>query len=115
MMAYPKQNAVESKPYRMQVAKLPCIHCGIEGYSQAAHPPPTGKAMKEDDRECFPLCCTRPLITGCHVEFDQYMLIPQPLMRAQAAQWGEQTRDVIHGNGDWPQGLPLYKGMGVPA
>lgn len=109
VVANPKQNAIEHEGYRRMVAALPCIRCGIWHQSQAAHPPPTGKGIKEDDRECFPLCCTRPLITGCHVEFDQYRLIPTDLMRVQAAVWGRQTRNTIVSAGQWPRRLPMYE------
>ena len=108
VVASPKHNAIEHEGYRRLVAALPCIHCGIWHQSQAAHPPPTGKGIKEDDRECFPLCCTRPLITGCHTEFDQYRLIPTDQMRAQAAVWGIRTRALIVASGQWPKTLPLY-------
>lgn len=108
VVASPKQNAIECEAYRRLVAALPCIKCGIWHQSQAAHPPPTGKGIKEDDRECFALCCTRPLIPGCHVEFDQYRLIPTDQMRAQAAQWGALTRVLIIDAGQWPKSLPRY-------
>ena len=108
VLASPKQNAIESEPYRRLVAAMPCIKCGIWHQSQAAHPPPTGKGIKEDDRECFPLCCTRVLITGCHVEFDQYRLIPAEQMRPQAWIWGKWTRHAIVSSGTWPNGLPLF-------
>lgn len=98
-----KESRVKHEGYRRLVAALPCVYCGIHGYSQAAHPPPTGKGIKEDDRECFPLCCTRPGITGCHFEFDQYRLIPKDDMRRQAAEWGNETRETIERNGDWPE------------
>jgi len=103
-----KENRVKHEGYRRLVAAMPCIYCGIHGYSQAAHPPPRGKGMKEDDRECFPLCCTRPGITGCHFEFDQYRLIPKADMRAQAAKWGRETRGAIERNGDWPTVLRRF-------
>jgi hypothetical protein len=105
----PKQNAVESEPYRRLVALFPCMSCGIENYSQAAHPPPTGKGIKEDDRECFPLCCTRLLITGCHVEFDNYRLVPTDQMREVAAEWGAKTRARIKNLKLWPKGVPEFK------
>jgi hypothetical protein len=108
VVASPKQNAIEHEGYRRLVAALPCIRCGIWHQSQAAHPPPTGKGIKEDDRECFPLCCTRPLITGCHVEFDQYRLVKPDLMRLQAARWGMLTRARIMDEGTWPKGLPMF-------
>lgn len=106
----PKQGAIEHEGYRRLVAQGPCMWCSIQGYSQAAHPPPTGKGIKEDDRECFPLCCTRPGITGCHVEFDQYRLVPAQDMRAMAARWAEQTRASIISAGLWPKGLPMLGG-----
>ena len=104
-LAHPKENAVECEPYRRLVAKFPCAHCSVEGFSQAAHPPPTGKSIKEDDRECFPLCCTRPGIEGCHVQFDQYRLIPKGRMRAQAAKWARETLAKIKAMGKLPKKL----------
>ena len=103
----PKDGAVRSEEYRRLVAALPCAACGVIGYSQAAHPPPTGKGIKEDDRECFPLCCSRPMVTGCHVEFDQYRLIPKDRMREQAARWGEEAMAKIIDAGEWPANLKI--------
>ena len=108
-MMFPKESAVRSEPYRRLVASLPCIKCGVHGYSQAAHPPPTGKGIKEDDRECFPLCCTRMGVTGCHVEFDQYRQIPRDRMREVAGNWAAATRGLILGMGMWPKKLPHYE------
>jgi hypothetical protein len=103
---FPKQNHVRSETYRRLVASLPCVSCGIDGYSQAAHPPPTGKGIKEDDRECFPLCCARVGNMGCHAAFDQYRLITKARMRAMAASWGEKTRAALASV--WPKGLEPY-------
>lgn len=115
IVSIPKENAIYSESYRRLVAALPCINCGIEGQSQAAHPPPTGKGIKEDDRETFPLCCTSLLTTGCHVEFDQYRLIPAELMRHQAEIWGAQTRAEIKSEGLWPESLPSWDDSGLLA
>ena len=90
--AQPKRVIVRDEGYLRLVAALPCINCGIEGFSQAAHPPPLAKAQKESDTEVFPLCCTRPGVLGCHVDFDQYRLFPAAVMREVAARWAEQTR-----------------------
>lgn len=108
IVSRPKENAIYSRPYRLQVAQLPCACCGRVGYSQAAHPTPTAKGRKEDDRTCFPLCCTRLLEEGCHVEYDQYRLIPTAEMDRQAAVWGAQTRALIMAAGKWPKNLPYY-------
>lgn len=94
-----------SEPYRRLVAALPCAYCKISGYSQAAHPPPTAKGRKESDEDCFPLCCTRPGVLGCHAEFDQYRLLPASSMREQAKQWAAATRATIRRNGQMPKGL----------
>lgn len=102
----PKENPLRSEPYRRLVAMLPCIYCGVEGFSQAAHPPPTGKGIKEDDRECFPLCCTRVGINGCHTEFDQGRILPREAMRTYAGLWGLMTRETIINDGKWPDNLP---------
>lgn len=110
VIASPKENAVRSDPYRRLVASLSCSACGIEGYSQAAHPPPKGKGMKEDDRECFPLCCDRPLVVGCHYKLDQYQLVPKDMIRTQAAFWGKNTRAEIYHAGNWPMRLPAFEG-----
>ena len=91
----PKAAPVRSEPYRRLVASLPCANCGIEGYSQAAHPPPTGKGIKESDLECFPLCCARPGINGCHADFDQYRLAPKAGMRDLAWRWTGDTQYLL--------------------
>lgn len=62
---------VRSESYRRWVSTLPCVCCGIEGYSQAAHPNQgRGLGQKASDLEVFPLCCSRPGHQGCHVLHD---------------------------------------------
>lgn len=106
--AVAKENPLRCEEYRRLVVQGACSNCQIVGYSQAAHPPPTGKGIKEDDRECFPLCCARPGIPGCHWLFDNYKLIQTGLMREQAALWGADTRERITASGLWPENLPLW-------
>lgn len=104
----PKENAVEHEGYRRLVAGFPCARCFVWGYSQAAHPPPTGKGIKEDDRECFPLCCTREGQIGCHYLFDNYKLMPHDAAVEQAKQWGRETRAKVINRGLWPKGLAMW-------
>lgn len=106
-----KDAPVRSERFRRAVASLPCVHCGIAGYSQHAHENDgKGKAQKLDDRRAMPLCCTRPGIEGCHAAFDQYRLIPGgrqahiELGRAMAA----QTRQLLNTLGLWPARIPQY-------
>jgi hypothetical protein len=105
-----KDAPVRSEPYRRLVAKLPCIWCGIEGYSQAAHPPPSGKGIKESDLDCIPMCGPRPGEPGCHTALDQFKLMP----RAQAVIWVRSiayfVRKRIRRAGDWPARLAPYPG-----
>lgn len=98
---------VRSETYLRLVAKLPCKHCGLADHSQAAHPPPTAKAKKECDLQTFPLCCTRPGVPGCHVDFDQYRLVPKDQMDAAATRWAAETRAEILAAGDWPRRIPV--------
>lgn len=108
--AQPKTEAIRSEPYRRLVAAMPCKACGIQGYSQAAHLPPDGKSVKQDDRLIFALCSTRPGITGCHVEFDQYRMFSHEVALTVGMAWAMDTMRAIEAAGDWPKNLPLWKG-----
>ena len=107
-----KSAPVRSEAYRRLVASLPCIHCGIEGYSQHAHENAgKGKSMKADDRCAMPLCCTRPGIEGCHAAFDQYRLLPggREAHHTQGRAWAKKTRNQIQESGQWPVNLPMWR------
>jgi hypothetical protein len=68
----PKNPPIRDEGYRRWTATLACIRCGVHGFSQAAHPNQgRGLGQKAGDDLCFPLCCTRPGILGCHAEHDQ--------------------------------------------
>jgi len=110
VVACPKQDVVRSEPYRRLVAVKPCKACGIQGYGQAAHVPPDGKGIKQDDRETFSLCCTRPGMTGCHVEFDQYRMFSHELAVTVGRAWAADTRRQIIAEGNWPKDLPRMEG-----
>lgn len=79
--------------YRRLVASLPCISCGVWGYSQAAHAN-TGKGMglKSDDSTCFPLCADRYMVRGCHSLFDQGALFDKATRRRLEIEWADKTR-----------------------
>ncbi len=66
-MLYPKARIVRSERYRRWVASLPCIACGVEGFSQAAHANHgKGLGMKTCDLSTFPLCAPHFGLIGCH-------------------------------------------------
>ena len=93
--------------YRRLVAALPCIHCGLWNCSQAAHPNyGKAKGRKTDDRLCFPLCCVRPLVSGCHVRHDNYNLLPLERLQRTEVEWAIKTQATICAAGLWPKGLP---------
>lgn len=96
----PKLRPVRSEAYRRAVAALPCIRCGVIGYSQAAHPN-TGKGAgsKTDDRLCFPLCACRPGIRGCHSLFDQGALFAKARRREVEAEWTAATQQTLSAAG----------------
>ena len=102
-----KAAPVRSEAYRRAVASLPCIACGIQGYSQAAHLPPEAKGMKQSDLLTFPLCCTRVGIAGCHQDYDQYRLFPRAAAMAVGRAWAADTQRRILAMGLWPKALPL--------
>ena len=101
-----KAAPVRSEAYRRLVASLPCIACGIHGYSQAAHLPPEAKGMKQSDLLTFPLCCTRVGIPGCHQDYDQYRLFPRDAAMAAGRAWAADTQRRIQAMGMWPVNLP---------
>lgn len=108
LVLVPKDEPVRSEPYRRLVAARACKACGIQGYSQAAHVPPDGRGIKQDDRLTFPLCCTRPGVTGCHVEFDQWRMFPRADAVAMGLRWAADTRAGIEAEGNWPPRLPRW-------
>lgn len=71
LVAVPKSKPWRSETYRRWVASLPCAHCGIEGYSQAAHGDQgKGMGMKSSDETCYPACGPHldflGMVQGCH-------------------------------------------------
>ena len=105
-----KEKAIESEPYRRLVAQLPCLWCGISGYSQHAHLNlGKGLGMKTDDRTGFPLCCSRPGIEGCHAAYDNYRLLEsggREAHREYGLEAGRFTRQQILKAGLWPSSVP---------
>lgn len=109
VVAVPKEDLVRSEPYRRLVASLPCIFCGIKGYSQHAHQNPgKGLSLKVDDRCAMPLCCTRPGVEGCHPKFDLYRLVPggNEAHAELGRKWAAMTRHHLRCIGLWPPKVP---------
>lgn len=104
----PKATPVRSEPYRRLVASLPCINCGIEGFTQHAHANQgKGMALKVCDLLAFPLCADRPGQVGCHTGHDQGALLPRSVRREVEQEWARRTVRFLIGAGRWPAGLPV--------
>ena len=101
-----KAAPVRSQAYLRVVASLPCIACGIQGHSQAAHLPPEAKGMKQSDLLAFPLCCVRVGVPGCHQDYDNYRLFPKHAAMTVGRAWAKDTQRRIQAMGLWPKGLP---------
>lgn len=68
---FQKVKPVRSESYRRFVASHACFGCGIEGFSQCAHPNfGRGLGQKASDLDSFPLCSTRLGLMGCHYMHD---------------------------------------------
>ncbi len=105
-----KENAVECEEYRRLVATLPCSHCFVQGYSQAAHADQgKGQGIKTDDRTCYPACGPREGIPGCHWLIGTSGHIPKEERRAMEIEYARRTRARIINLGLWPAGLPAWK------
>ena len=100
-----KESPVRSQQYLRAVASLPCIACGIQGCSQAAHLPPEAKGMKQSDLLTFPLCCTRVGIPGCHQDYDQYRLFPRAAAMTVGRAWAADTQRRLLAMGLVPASL----------
>lgn len=103
-----KDEPLRSEAYRRAVASLPCVICGIAGYSQAAHGSEgKGMGIKASDLELFPACCDRPGVRGCHPQLDQGALFSKAVRRELEPVWSADTRRRILAMGQWPKNLPL--------
>lgn len=66
VIGFPKQKTFRSEKLRRAVAALPCVDCGREGQTQAAHSNQgKGLSIKASDARLMALCVT------CHSKLDQ--------------------------------------------
>lgn len=104
--AIPKDDPVRSEAYRRAVASLPCVICGVSGFSQAAHGSEgKGMAIKACDLTLFPSCCDRPGVRGCHAKLDQGAMFSKAARREMEPAWAADTRRRITAMGLWPANL----------
>ena len=102
----PKSQPVRSEAYRRAVAALPCVICGVHGFTQAAHGSGAGTAtckgmgIKSCDLNCFAAC------VRCHHELDQHALFTKAVRHQLEPAWAADTQRKIHAMGKWPKGIP---------
>lgn len=109
----PKENPLRSEEYRRLVAALPCIVCGVEGRSQAAHADQgKGMGLKTDDRTVYPACGAAPGRPGCHDTIGASGALSRDERRSAERLYGALTRARIISAGKWPAGLPMWVEIG---
>ncbi|MDD2711319.1 MAG: hypothetical protein PHU77_00225 [Simplicispira sp.] len=86
---------------------MPCVICGMVGYSQAAHGSAgKGMGLKACDLTLFPACCDRPGVRGCHSQLDQGALFAKAARHVLEPAWAADTQRRIHAMRLWPKGIP---------
>lgn len=93
---------------RRAVASLPCIYCGLAGFSQCAHAN-TGKGTgtKVSDTRCFPLCADQPGRQGCHARFDQGALFTKLVRPSIEEAWIADTQRRLQAMGLWQTAMAI--------
>ncbi|WP_338509146.1 hypothetical protein [Burkholderia gladioli] len=72
LIGFPKVLTFRSEDLRRLVVTLPCMNCGVERHTQAAHMNlGKGMGLKASDAAIAALCADRPGIRGCHSLLDQ--------------------------------------------
>ena len=89
----PKAQPLRDEGYRRLVAALPCVLCGIVGYSNACHGDEgKGLGIKAGDETAYPGCVSRPGIVGCHERIGTLRELRKDQRRELEALWANQTR-----------------------
>lgn len=95
-MMLTKLNYFRSEKHRKNVASLPCIACGIEGSTQAAHRNfGKGFSLKSCDSQMMPLCFS------CHSEIDQGGNLDRDTRRTIELAFVKATRQVLINRNQW--------------
>ena len=91
-----KPSRLRSSFHRKIVASLPCIACGLEGYTQAAHRNEgKGMGIKACDSQMMPLC------VSCHRELDQGGKLDRETRRTIERAYVKTTRQILINRNLW--------------
>ena len=103
MTAIPKFNYFRSKKHLKNVASLPCQHCGLEGYTQAAHSNQAkhgkGRSLRASDEFTAALCLKH------HYELDQGRDMTKEERVEMWENAHKRTKDALIKQGLWPDEL----------
>lgn len=105
-MKIEKLNYLRSPRHRRFVASLPCVSCGVEGMTQAAHTNfGKGLAMKACDSQLMALCCS------CHTKHDSGAIYGDKFSRWKTeAELVDATRAELIARNQWlPEVEEAYK------
>lgn len=106
-----KENPIVCEEYRRLVRQLPCIRCGIVGFTQFCHTDlGKGMGLKTDDRGGWPGCGPHGNDNGCHHYVGREM--SREVRRAFEEVAAAMTRDTIEKMGLWPEKLPPWPAKG---
>ncbi|AHG63165.1 hypothetical protein [Advenella mimigardefordensis] len=96
-MKIKKLNYLRSARHQRLVAALPCVNCGLEGMTQAAHSNyGKGMGIKACDSQLMALC------VNCHREHDQGGIFGSKFERWQKeASLVQATRAELQMRGQW--------------
>jgi hypothetical protein len=114
--AVPKENRIECEEYRAIVRTLPCMHCGIFGYTQFCHGDQgKGMGLKTDDRTGWPGCGPHDHRPGCHHLIGTSGTFAKETRRELEADYARRTRAEVLRLGLWPKNLPLWDELNARA
>lgn len=103
MIARPKFNYFRSKKHLKNVASLACQHCGLEGYTQAAHSNQIkhgkSKGIKASDEFTAALCLKH------HYELDQGKNLSKEERIDMWENAHKRTKAELNRLGLWPEEL----------
>lgn len=116
LVSIPKQESLQHEAYMAAVRKLPCIRCGIVGFTQFCHADEgKGMGLKTDCRLGWPGCGPHDGKPGCHWWIGTSGLLGRNDRRAFESRAGALTREAIRFQGQWPATLPAWAGDEVEA
>lgn len=95
-----KEELLRSESYRRYVASYPCFACGIEGFSQCAHPNyGKGLGLKTSDADAFPLCGPHNGLIGCHAQHDLCIDMTRAMRREAEVKYTARMRWLAKADG----------------